>query len=72
MIVKKISNFKIKTQPNSYCLSTIESTQYILELLNRQKLENLKNNELIEFTKPFEKMVQYQIDCAVEKKPRYR
>ena len=29
----KISDFKIKTQPDSYCLSTIESTKYVLELL---------------------------------------
>lgn len=69
---KKVSNFKIKTQPDSYCLSTIESTQYILELLNYYKIENIKNSELVEFTKPFEKMVQYQIDCALKEKPRYR
>ncbi|MEA3314882.1 MAG: tRNA-uridine aminocarboxypropyltransferase, partial [Campylobacterota bacterium] len=31
---RKSSAFKIKTQPNSYCLSTIESTLCILELLN--------------------------------------
>jgi DTW domain-containing protein YfiP len=59
----KLSNFKIKTQPADYCLSTIESTQYILELLNSHKIENLKEDEIINFTKPFEEMVNYQLSC---------
>lgn len=69
----KVSDFKIKTQPDSYCLSTIESTQYLLELLNIQKIENLKSSFIEEFTKPFEKMVQYQLTCAsTEDKPRFK
>lgn len=59
----KLSNFKIKTQPADYCLSTIESTQYILELLNNHKIENIKEDEIINFTKPFEEMVNYQLSC---------
>ena len=68
---QKISDFKIKTQPQKYCLSTIETTQYILELLNYQKIENIENISINNFIKPFEKMVEYQISCAnTENKPR--
>lgn len=58
----KISNFKIKTQPEDYCLSTIESTLCVLELLNMSGHEDIKN--LDDFLKPFEQMVEYQISCA--------
>lgn len=70
---KKVSDFKIKTQPDSYCLSTIETTQYVLELLNKQKIENISINEIKDFTKPFKEMVKYQINCAKkEDTPRYK
>ncbi len=62
----KSSAFKIKTQPNSYCLSTIESTLCVLELLNKHKIENIKDDKLLNFLKPFEKMVDYQFNCAIE------
>jgi len=69
----KTSAFKIKKQPNEYCLSTIESTQYLIELLNKQKIENLKIQDLKKMTKPFEKMVEYQLMCAEKRKdPRYK
>ncbi len=68
----KLSEFKIKEQPASYCLSTIESTQYILELLNNHKLENIDKNSLLEFTKPFKKMVDYQLSCLESKNIRYK
>ena len=55
------SKFKIKTQPNNYCLSTIESTLYVLELLNNHKIENISNTHLANFLNPFSKMVDYQI-----------
>ena len=56
---KKRSTFKLKEQPNKYSLSTIESTLYLLELLNTHEVEtlNLKN-----FLLPFDKMVQYQVE----------
>lgn len=70
---KKISEFKIKTQPNSYCLSTIETTQYVLELLNNQNIENLDTQSIENFIKPFNKMVEYQLNYVnVENKPRYK
>jgi DTW domain-containing protein YfiP len=73
----KTSKYKFKTQPNSYCLSTIETTQTILELLNNQGIENLSRNELAFFTKPFEKMVEYQMKMATDEhniryKPPYK
>jgi len=58
----KTSNFKIKIQPEEHCLSTIESTLCVLELLNINGNENIKN--LNNFLKPFEKMVEYQISCS--------
>jgi DTW domain-containing protein YfiP len=54
----KSSAFKFKEQPNEYCLSTMESTLCLLELLNEHKLEEL---ELEDFLLPFEKMVEYQV-----------
>lgn len=71
----KSSAFKIKTQPNAYCLSTIESTLCILELLNKHNIENTKNEQLESFLKPFDKMIQYQINRAVKEnggKVRYK
>lgn len=53
---QKSSQFKIKTQPNEYCLSTIESTLCVLELLENKKYNN--------FLLPFEKMVEYQLNCS--------
>lgn len=60
----KSSQFKIKTQPNQYCLSTIESTLCLLEQLNLQNIENISLNSLENFLNPFEKMVDYQVNCA--------
>ncbi len=68
----KRSEFKIKEQPADYCLSTIESTQFILELMNSHKLENIDKNSLLEFTKPFKKMVDYQINCLKSNNIRYK
>jgi len=60
----KISQFQIKEQPKEFCLSTIESTQTILELLNDQGLEVLEEGALKNFIDPFTSMVAYQIKCA--------
>lgn len=62
----KSSQFKIKTQPNQYCLSTIESTLCLLELLNLQNIENINSKSLENFLSPFEKMVDYQVKCALD------
>lgn len=66
------SAFHIKTQPNEFCLSTIESTLCLLELLNQQKLEVLEEEQLKEFLSPFNAMVDYQLMCARNNKIRYK
>jgi DTW domain-containing protein YfiP len=62
----KSSQFKIKTQPNQYCLSTIESTLCILEQLNNHNIENISQKSLEKFLTPFEEMVKYQVKCAFD------
>lgn len=54
----KTSNFIFKQQPEPLCLSTIESTHTILNILNDKEVENCDTNA---FLLPFEKMVEQQI-----------
>lgn len=70
----KNSEFKIKEQPMELCLSTIESTQCVLELLNLHGDEELSINELEGFLEPFRKMVEYQVKCTTleNRSPRFR
>ena len=69
----KSSQFKIKTQPNQYCLSTIESTLCVLEQLHFHENENIPSKSLKNFLIPFEKMVDYQVKYAFdEKNIRYK
>ena len=56
----KTSQYQIKEQPESHYLSTIESTQVVLELLNSWHVESLKEEELEGFLNPFFKMIEYQ------------
>ena len=62
-----LSQFKIKTQPNAYCLSTIESTLRVITLLSEQNLEKVEKAQLALFLNPFNKMVEYQINSAKNK-----
>jgi len=57
----KNSEFIFKEQPNEYCLSTMESTLCLLELLNEHKIECLDQKSLKDFLLPFHKMVEYQV-----------
>ncbi|MCX6074289.1 MAG: DTW domain-containing protein [Campylobacterales bacterium] len=59
----KISQFQIKEQPKDFCLSTIESTLTILELLNFHELERIDEEAFQRFLDPFLAMVDYQIKC---------
>ena len=69
----KSSQFKIKTQPNEYCLSTIESTLCVLEQLNFHKTENISKESLVTFLNPFEKMVDSQLEyCLHVKNIRFK
>lgn len=63
----KTSQFQIKEQPKEYCLSTIESTQTILELLSLQGFEELEEEAIQDFLNPFTSMVEYQIKCAASR-----
>lgn len=72
---EKPSNFKIKTQPSSYCLSTIESTLCVLKHLNKHNLEEIKKDEFEYFLEPFNQMIKYQLSCLNEtttEKIRYK
>lgn len=57
----KLSRFRIKQQPKEYCLSTIESTHCVLELLNEHGDEMIDESKLSAFLRPFDTMVEYQI-----------
>lgn len=57
----KLSQYKIKLQPQEYCLSTIESALSVLELLKKWKIEDFEQKDLEKFLNPFYKMVDYQI-----------
>ena len=56
----KTSRYEIKEQPESHFLSTMESTQVVLELLVQYGLEQIEAKKLQGFLRPFEKMVAYQ------------
>jgi len=64
-IHSKCSQFHIKEQPKEFCLSTIESTLTILELLHAQGIEKIDAEEFEHFLDPFISMVSYQIQCAL-------
>ncbi|MGZ5208372.1 MAG: tRNA-uridine aminocarboxypropyltransferase [Sulfuricurvum sp.] len=59
----KSSQFQIKEQPKDFCLSTIESTLTVLELLNGHKLETINKEGFECFLDPFLAMVEYQLHC---------
>jgi DTW domain-containing protein YfiP len=53
------SKFIIKQQPESLCLSTIESVYTVLNLLNA----SVEQCDTMHFLLPFEKMIEYQLEC---------
>lgn len=60
------SAFQIKEQPAAYCLSTIESTLTVLELLNAHKTESIEQEAFDHFLDPFKAMIEYQIGCIAD------
>jgi DTW domain-containing protein YfiP len=60
----KTSQYEIKTQPEAHCLSTIESTLCVLELLNEKSCECIADEQLENFLNPFKEMIAYQISCV--------
>lgn len=55
------SKFIIKQQPESLCLSTIESVYSVLNLLKG----GVEQCDTKDFLIPFEKMIEYQIECIL-------
>ena len=53
------SKFIIKQQPESLCLSTIESVYTVLNLLKEAELEKCETKD---FLIPFEKMIEHQLE----------
>ncbi|MFT5071820.1 MAG: DTW domain-containing protein YfiP [Planctomycetota bacterium] len=56
------SKFIIKQQPESLCLSTIESVYTVLNLLKEGDVEQCATKD---FLIPFEKMIEYQLECIL-------
>jgi DTW domain-containing protein YfiP len=64
------SKFIIKQQPASLCLSTIESVYTVLNLLKEADIEQCETKG---FLIPFEKMIEYQVECILNpNKKSYR
>lgn len=66
----KTSQFQIKEQPHEFCLSTIESTLTVLELLHKQGIEKTENKTFEYFLDPFKAMVKYQIEHINNKRDK--
>ena len=67
-ITTRESAYEIKIQPEAAYLSTIESTLVVLELLREHKIENLKQEKLDGFLRPFFKMIEYQKELIANPK----
>ncbi|OHX64499.1 hypothetical protein NH26_23255 [Flammeovirga pacifica] len=57
------SKFILKQQPESLCLSTIESVYTVINLLKKGEVEQCDTND---FLLPFEKMIEYQVKCILD------
>ena len=73
----RTSQYKIKEQPKTNYLSTMESTLVVLELLNSWHVESIEKSDLDSFLNPFIKMVDFQTklienpsNCAVRFRKR--
>lgn len=65
---QKTSAYEIKVQPQDAYLSTIESTQVVLQELNKWGVEELENSKIESFTRPFFKMIEYQKELIANPK----
>ena len=64
------SAYEIKVQPQEHYLSTIESTQVVLEMLAGWGIEALDKENVRHFTRPFLKMIEYQKELIANPKSR--
>ncbi len=70
-----VSRYEIKKQPAKHCLSTIETTEVVLRLLDLHDIETIDKNTLEGLLLPFVKMIEYQKECILNPKSnavRYR
>ena len=58
--VDRKSNYEIKAQPEENFLSTMETVQVVLELLDKQDIEGIEKQKLDNFLNPFFEMIKYQ------------
>jgi len=56
---QRVSQYKIKVQPQENYLSTMESTLVVLEFLQKYNIENINEKDLENFLLPFFKMIEY-------------
>lgn len=69
------SKYEIKVQPESNYLSTIESTQVVVELLDSWNIEDIEQKNIDNFLNPFLEMIKYQkklIENPLSNSVRYR
>jgi DTW domain-containing protein YfiP len=64
----RLSRFVIKHQPNSLCLSTIESIYYLLGELEKKGLENLEGRQKT-LTEVLDRMVKIQLSYIDDSTP---
>ena len=57
------SNFSIKHQPESYCLSTIETIYHLIEEFNEFNIESTQNHHQ-QLVQILERMIHIQKKCA--------
>ena len=57
----KNSAYTFKRQPFTQALSTMESTQVVLEILTQKGVENIAVEKLDNFLNPFYEMIDYQL-----------
>jgi len=69
----KVSNFRVRKQPESFCYSTIEAIHQTIELIGRSQGFDVGSRVHDGLLHVFDKMVETQIECAArgEQKPDY-
>lgn len=69
----KVSNFRVRKQPESFCYSTIEAIHQTIELIGRSQGFDVDSRLHDGLLHVFDKMVETQIECASrgEQKPDY-
>ncbi|MGE5086648.1 MAG: tRNA-uridine aminocarboxypropyltransferase [Bacillota bacterium] len=69
----KVSNFRVRKQPQDFCYSTIEAIHQTIELIGRSQGFDVDSRIHDRLLHVFDRMVETQIECASrgEQKPDY-